>query len=192
MSVYDLMNEKKKNPNDVVYTPEPLAKLMISMCNIKPTDKVLDPSLGAGVFYNNFPECKKEWCEIAKGKDFFNYNKKVDWVIGNPPYSMWTKWLEHTSNICDKFCYIFGVGNVTIKRLDELKNKGFGITAMKFIKVDWWFMTHLVLVFEKNKPSILEYFCEHCGKRCYRGRTINGIKYSPNECNKTKIKIPYD
>ena len=87
------MNNKKSNPNDVVYTPLPVAKMMIEMADIKESDTVLDPSLGAGVFYNNLPKCKKDWCEITKGRDFFEYTKgkKYDWIIGNPPYSLWSK-----------------------------------------------------------------------------------------------------
>ena len=49
------------------------------MCNLKEGDLVLDQSYGEGVFYNNLPDyVNKEWCEIDKGKDFFEYDKKVE------------------------------------------------------------------------------------------------------------------
>ena len=97
--------KSRKTANDVILTPKKLAEDMIKLCNIKSTDKVLDCSLGKGIFYNNFPECNKDWCEIEKGRDFFEYTKgkKYDWIIGNPPYSLWDKWLEHTCEITDKF-----------------------------------------------------------------------------------------
>ena len=40
----------RETANDVIYTPAPLAKVMIDLCDIKPNDKVLDPSKGGGVF----------------------------------------------------------------------------------------------------------------------------------------------
>lgn len=180
----------RDNPNDVIYTPKPVALKMIDMCDIKPSDKVLDCSRGAGIFYNNFPECEKDWAEITEGRDFFKYTegKKYDWVIGNPPYSLWTKWLEHTCNITDKFCYIFGTMNLTEKRLHSLHSKGFGITKIILCKIDWWFGHSYLILFEKNKPSLMgviedRVVCDICGKRCKRGRKYKHKKYGMNECS---------
>lgn len=190
--IKNIVKLKKVKPNDVVFTPEPLAKVMIDMCDIKETDKVLDCSLGEGVFYNNYPKCEKDWCEITKGRDFFKYTegKRYDWVIGNPPYSMWSKWLDQTCKITDKFCYILGTTNLTETRLKKLAEKGFGITKIKLVNVDWWFMTHFCMVFEKNKKSIISFEdrfnCDICGKRCKRGRKINGKKWGVNECSNQK------
>ena len=94
--------KKRKTANDVIYTPAPLAKVMIELCDIQQVDKVLDPSRGGGIFYNNLPECNKDYCEITEDKDFFKYDKEVDIIIGNPPYSLWTKWLEHTIKLNPK------------------------------------------------------------------------------------------
>ena len=173
----------RKVPNDVFFTPKSLALEMIEMCNITPDMKVLDPCKGAGVFYDNLPECKKDWCEITDGKDFFEYNDKVDLVISNPPFSMWNRWLDHTCEITDKFCYIMGVMNLTDNRICELHKKGFGITAIRWLKVDWWFGHSLVIIVERNKPSIItvsdkRHYCDECGVRCNRGSS----GYSPNIC----------
>ena len=181
---------KRSEASDRIYTPKKLAIDMINMCDIKPTDNVLDPSLGDGIFYNNFPKCNKDWCEIDKGRDFFEYTKgkKYDWVIGNPPYSIWTKWMKHTAKITDKVCYIFGLYNLTPPRVDEMKKMGFGITSMMICKVDWWFSPSWVVIFEKNKPSVVNvirdrYKCDICNKRCKRGQTYKGKKYGMNECS---------
>ena len=177
-------------PNDVIYTPKLVAELMINLCDIKVDDKVLDPSRGGGIFYDNLPPCQKDYCEIAEDKDFFEYKNKVDLIIGNPPYSMWSKWLEHTVKICDKFCYIFGVYNFTPARLRTIFDAGFIITKFHLCKVDWWFSPSFIVLFEKGdfNDSIISFsrdrfLCDFCGTRCARGRTIKGKKYAMNECN---------
>jgi len=189
---HDIKN--RKNANDIIYTPQPLAKLMIDLCNIKPNDKVLDPSKGAGVFYDNLPSCIKDYCEITENKDFFKYDKPVDIIIGNPPYSLWTSWLEHTIKLKpQKFCYIFGQMNLTIPRLKQIEKGGYNMSKIHLCKVWWWFGHSFVCVFEKtNKNSIMSYskcfYCE-CGKSCKRGKTTtkNGIKtkHDPNKCSNT-------
>ena len=60
------------------------------MCNIQEGMKVLDPSKGGGIFYDNLPDKYiKDYCEITENKDFFNNYEKYDIIIGNPPYSLW-------------------------------------------------------------------------------------------------------
>lgn len=44
----------KANPNDVVFTPEPLAKMVIE--TFTPTGKCLDPCKGRGAFFQYLPE----------------------------------------------------------------------------------------------------------------------------------------
>jgi hypothetical protein len=163
--------EYKASPNDVIYTPKLVAMKMIEMSNITPNMKVLDPSKGGGVFYDNLPECKKDWCEIVEGKDFFQYNEKVDLILGNPPYSIWDKWIEHTIKITDKFCYIMGVFNFTDMRVRNIINAGFGLTALHLLKIDWWFSPSYLVIFERGKQSIISVeekriVCAKCNKRC--------------------------
>lgn len=180
----------KTSSNDTIYTPKPVALKMIEMCNITSEMTVLDPSKGAGIFYDNFPNCKKDYCEITEGLDFFNYKNKVDLIIGNPPFSLWNKWIEHTMTITNKFCYIMGCFNFTDKRLRNIINNGYGITQIHLLKIDWWFSPSYLVVFEKGKDSIITVeaspvYCDICNskksKECKRGR--NGI--GMNDCNKS-------
>ena len=83
----------RKVANDVFLTPLPLVLKAIEMSSITPEMRVLDPCRATGNFYNNLPPCKKEWAEITEGKDFFDFKDKVDLIIGNPPFSIWNKWL---------------------------------------------------------------------------------------------------
>jgi len=179
------IHHAKGHANDCIYTPTPLALTMIKMTDIQSDEVVLDPSKGGGVFFDNLPDCKKYYCEISEGIDFYDWHMPVDVVIGNPPYSEWTKWLEHTLRICKKrFCYIFGMNSLTGNRLQMIREAGFGITKIHTVKVAWWMTQSLVVVAERGAESILTseriMNCEHCGTVCGRGIYGN----NPNICNK--------
>ena len=179
------IHHSKGHANDCIYTPKPLALKMIEMTGILPNETVLDPSKGGGVFFDNLPDCSKYFCEIEEGINFYDWHMPVDVVIGNPPYSQWTKWLEHTTHICKKrFCYIFGTNSLTGNRLKMIHDAGFGITKIHTVKVAWWMTQSFCIVAERGADSILTFEtimkCEHCGTMC--GRGINGNP--PNTCNK--------
>jgi hypothetical protein len=69
--------------------------------------------------------------------------------------------------------------NITDTRLRDIYNKGYGITKIHLLKIDWWFGHQYILLFEKNKPSIitvepLRIYCDICNnKKCKRGRNKN-------------------
>ncbi len=176
-----ISNSMKRNKNDIYYTPLPVAIKMINMCDIQPYMKVLDPSYGQGVFYNNLPICKKSFCEIEMNKDFFNETERYDLIIGNPPYSLWSKWLEHTMKLTDKFCYIFGVMNLTSPRLKQIIDNGYGITKIHLVAIEWWFSASYLIICEKNKPSIISVepkriYCDICNQsKCKRGKNGNCV-----------------
>tara|TARA_R110000824_G_scaffold90056_1_gene220345 strand:+ start:234 stop:845 length:612 start_codon:yes stop_codon:yes gene_type:complete len=187
----------RKDPNDVIYTPLKVAKLMIEMCEIKENETILDCSRGGGIFYDNYPEnCNKDYCEITENKDFFKYDKKVDIICGNPPYSLWTKWIEKTLKICDRFCYIFGQMNLTGVRLNMIKKAGFRIKKFHICEIKWWFGRSFIVLFERStEPSIISFseerfICECGDKKCKRGMTqsISGVKkkWGMNECSVVK------
>lgn len=186
MGLKKICTVQKENKNDIIYTPAPVAKIMIAMCDLKEGDTVLDPSLGGGVFYNNLPAyVNKEWCEIEKDVDFFNCDKRFDCIVGNPPYSKWNNWLSHTMKLTDKFCYIFGFLNFRPNRLHAIMKEGFGLTKMRMLTVDWYFGPSIIAVFEKGKDSIIEvdgetFNCDTCNSRCGRGRN----KSDYNICQK--------
>jgi len=185
MSIIKKAHALKKSPNDDVFTPLPVAMKMIEMCNITSEMSVLDCSKGAGVFYDNLPLCNKDWCEIKEGRNFFDYNERVDLIIGNPPFSMWSKWIEHTMKLTDKFCFIIGICNFSDKRIRDIHNAGYGITKIHLLKVDWWYFLSYIIICEKGKESILtveekRILCDICNARCGRGQKGKPM----NECGK--------
>jgi len=92
-----------QNPNDVVFTPDWLAKEIIE--HFAPVGVCLDPCKGDGAFYNNLP-AGSHWCEITEGKDFFQWTNKVDWIISNPPFSGFFEFLTHSFTIADNIVYV--------------------------------------------------------------------------------------
>ena len=94
---------------DIVYTPDKVALNIINW--IKPKGKCLDPCLGDGAFFKYLPH-GSDWCEIRKNKDFFDYTNMVDWIIGNPPYSIFEEWLYHSFEIANNVVYILPTNKV--------------------------------------------------------------------------------
>lgn len=94
--------------SDVVYTPDWIVQDMLD--HFRPTGTILDPCRGHGAFYKALPD--PEWCEITEGRDFFDWASHVDWIIGNPPYSISRAWLRHSYTLADNILYLLPVRNV--------------------------------------------------------------------------------
>lgn len=97
------------NVNDVVFTPSNIAKLIVDM--FKPQGKILEPCKGEGAFMEYLPK-ETFWCEITEGKDFFNFNEKVDWIVTNPPYSNFNEFMEHSFELADNVVFLVPLGKV--------------------------------------------------------------------------------
>jgi hypothetical protein len=97
------------NPNDVVFTPDWLAERIVSMFDI--SGIILEPCKGEGAFLKYLPK-NTEWCEIADGKNFYDYNKKVDWIVTNPPYSDFNRFLEHSFELADNIVLLVPVAKL--------------------------------------------------------------------------------
>ena len=93
---------------DIVYTPDYMAKEIVDL--FKPQGKILEPCSGDGAFLKHLPDA--EWCEIEKGIDFFEWSKKVDWIVGNPPYSIFNIWLRHSFTLADNIVYLIPLNKI--------------------------------------------------------------------------------
>ena len=112
------------NIGDKVYTPKHIAKHIIDSFPI--SGKVLDPFRGKGAFYDQLENVEKDYCEIDEGKDFFDYNNAVDWIISNPPYSIFNDVLAHSFELCDNIVYLIPINKLTssFTRIKMLKSWG--------------------------------------------------------------------
>lgn len=97
------------NPRDVVYTPDDVARDVVEF--FKPSGKILEPCSGDGAFLRHLPP-DTEWCEIEQGRDFFAEHRHFDWIIGNPPYSIYADWIRHSFKLADNIVYVIPVNKV--------------------------------------------------------------------------------
>lgn len=112
-------------PNDDISTPFEISKMIIDMFDID--GKVLDAFRGNGSFYNQYPNnCRKDWCEIKDGRDFFDYNEKVDWIITNPPYSILDEVLDHSFEISKNIVYLVPLSKIvsSMGRIRKIRKYG--------------------------------------------------------------------
>lgn len=116
------------NPSDIVYTPDNVALDIIKWLN--PNGVCLDPCKGDGAFYNHLP-AGADYCEINEGKDFFDYNKKVNWIIGNPPYSIFEAFLQKSFPLADNVAFLVPTNKIFQRQIimDRINNYG-GIKGM--------------------------------------------------------------
>lgn len=117
---------KNTPEKDIVMTPEWLAKEIIEHFN--PSGIILDPCRGDGSFYGNFPGNNNEWCELSEGVDFLTYNKKVDWIITNPPWSKMQQFLAHGMKVAENIVYLTTINHYTTKkRIRDMREHNFAI-----------------------------------------------------------------
>jgi len=96
--------------SDVWMTPESLAHRVVDHFN--PQGRVLEPCAGTGEGgYISHPAFTDS-CEIRLGKDFFDWEQEVDWIITNPPYSIIVQMLEGSLRVADNV--VFGPVKIDI------------------------------------------------------------------------------
>jgi len=99
---------------DVVYTPRTVSKGIIDF--LKPTGYCLDPCKGDGAFFDYMPIGSK-YCELKEGTDFLHCDDKFDWIIGNPPYSIFEQFLKHSFDISDNVSFLVPTNKVFQRQL---------------------------------------------------------------------------
>jgi hypothetical protein len=98
---------------------------------LNPKGLILDPCKGDGAFYDLFPNENRDYCEIREGIDFFSYNKNVDWIIGNPPYSIFQDFLEHSFELSENVSFLVPTNKVFQRQaIMDMINKYGGIKSI--------------------------------------------------------------
>lgn len=111
------------NYSDVHYTEEQVAFDIIQHFN--PSGVCLEPFRGAGAFTKWLPP-DTAWCEIQEGRNFFDFDTPVDWIVTNPPFSNLTQVMEHAFKLADNCVFLIPISKYwsSAPRLAAVKNYG--------------------------------------------------------------------
>lgn len=177
--------------NDNFYTPNSLAKTLISYVPLEFGSTVLDPFSGPKKpFYNNFPKedlgLETSQYELIDGVNAFNQKRRFDWIITNPPFSDLGKTLDWTIEVSRiGFAYILPLHSLSHNRIAWLESVGWFITGFyTFENPKKWQINfpHAFIIWTRNSNSRIgtnnkivrpqgKLFCEGCG--CVLFNTTN-------------------
>lgn len=151
--------KKRDNSNDVFITPLLLAKYHIDMIDGRDGDCWYDPFRNDGSYYNQYPSENKDWSEILDGRDFWEYDKDIDVICSNPPYSCIDKVLEKSISLKPRvISYLIGVGNLTARRIEMMEKSGYYIKSYHMCKVYKWYGMSACIVWDNTiEQSIFSY-----------------------------------
>lgn len=99
------LESERVSEDDIVLTPDDVARDVVAF--FRPTGKVLDPCKGEGAFLQYMPDA--EWCEVREGRDFFLWTEAVDWIVSNPPYSVFSEFLRHSFTVAENIVYLIPI-----------------------------------------------------------------------------------
>tara|TARA_R110001583_G_scaffold117066_1_gene268092 strand:+ start:467 stop:976 length:510 start_codon:yes stop_codon:yes gene_type:complete len=140
--------KNRKKANDVFITPPALALMCINRHSNNDGDLWLDSCKNSGSFYNQFPTDNKDYCEILEDKDFLQYDKEVDIISQNPPYSILNVWIDKCISITRKeIGLLIGVANLTAKRIETFNKAGFYLKSYIMFKVYKWYGMSCYVIF---------------------------------------------
>ncbi len=126
-----LQPNRDYDSNDDVQTPPELARRLVA--HFAPKGRVLEPCKGDGNFLRFLPK-GTEWCEIKAGRDFFAWDKPVDWIVTNPPWSQIRRFLQHAMSVSEHVVFLFTINHVwTRARIRDIRAAGFGLRQIVLV-----------------------------------------------------------
>lgn len=145
------------------YTNEKMAIDLIEFLNLPYETSIIDAGSGKNkIWYNNLNVKEKYEYEIEDGNDFLKCDKKVNFVIGNPPYHLSWKFTEKALELADSgIAWLINNqalnSHNTPKRIEYMQNKGFYLSKMRIVSDKRWFGRYYFVIYTKNKNDILSY-----------------------------------
>ncbi len=157
-------------------TPVEICRKIIELVPWADGELVLEPFRGTGNFYRNLPGCvRREWCEISQGRDFFRYQgPQPDTIITNPPFrtaaggnNLVVPCLERCLQVARRRVVYFVnhkvFNSLTPNRLQQYEDWAWAITHLSVWDVRKWFGRYFLIVWERDKPSIIGHFSANDG-----------------------------
>lgn len=145
------------------YTNEEMVKDLLAITPIFPSDTGLDAGSGRNkVWFKHLPCLTKYECEIEEGHDFLLWQKKVDWVVGNPPFHIGWQFIEKAMEVANVGIAFLGnlnfFNSLTPKRIELIKQKGFYLQKIQVVADKRWFGRYYYLIFSKVENNFLNSF----------------------------------
>jgi len=141
------------------YTNEQMVKDLIAMTPFK--GSVLDAGSGKNkVWFNNLKGEKYE-CELEEGNDFYEWDKPVDWIVGNPPFHESYKFVMKAAEIAQAgFAFLLNnqaMNSMTPGRWQQIRDKGFYLQRLHCVGDKRWFGRYWYLIFTKEPNDFVSW-----------------------------------
>lgn len=140
-----------------------MVKDLLAITPISKGDSVLDAGSGKNkVWFNNIPNKEKYECEIDDGCDFYEWDKDVDWVVGNPPFHESWKFTDKALSVA-KRGIAWLVNNqalnshLTPARLEKMHDMGWHYTGITVVADKRWFGRYYFIVLEKKPADFIKW-----------------------------------
>ena len=149
-----------------VYTNPLMAKWLIkNHTEIQEGDLVLDACRGGGAFYDALPNnVNKDWCEIDLGKDFMEYNNKVDVCLSSPPLvprKLFWDFMEKAMKITNKKIYwlmnMKALNTFTPRRLEQMEQNKWFIQKFTIVLDKRWFGRYCWVEIGRQDKGFVKY-----------------------------------
>lgn len=120
----DCIRRQQRDKKDFYQTPV-VAVEALWLTTLKSFPKesiILDPCKGGGVIggvlreagFENIREIEKYPVDVTESPvDFLEYDRPVDIIVGNPPYSQKYKFIDHALTLADYVFFIFPVAMIS-------------------------------------------------------------------------------
>ena len=155
---------------ELMQTPKDIADKIIDYCDFNPKDSILEPFLGHGNIFNAIKNDEKYSCDTMNGINFFDWNKKIDYAVSNPPFQIledgkpinsFILIINRLMEICNKGFFLLINhklwSSLTVKRLRDWGVNDWAISKIKIFEVKKWYGRYYLVKFEKNGDSLVDY-----------------------------------
>jgi hypothetical protein len=168
--------EKEKLDYMVIQTSPDVWSKILELNPIHPDEVFLEAFSGENSLYDQVDTNKKEWCEITKGRDIFDYdfeNSDVTVIYTNPPFKCdipnkkgemkykncvfffleyFMTRLKHLKTLgflinAKSFC------SLTPNRLHQLEQLGFSISNITVLNTNYWYGCYYFILFERGQTN---------------------------------------
>lgn len=84
-----------------------------------------------GIFRSVPNHVDARWCEIAEGRDFMHWQAPVDWIVTNPPWSMFRNFLVHSMRVTKNIVFLAAFNHYGTKASQaDIRRHGFGMRSI--------------------------------------------------------------